>query len=360
MAGHCTVMLRAASLGILLTAVPTLAHARETSDEAIRLTLDAPPSCLVEADLVGHVAALGGHMRTPTERERARTFAVTVAREPDRDRFTARLVVHDLVGQTTERTVTTTRCAEAARSVALLVALALDTETEMPRDTDASATDEEPAAAPTLSFWPAPASDDSPTGGMRITRPRHGRRGSGGLVVTGMYGRSPVPGGGMHVSGVRAYGAMRVASGMRVGASLAVASETQREVIEGSTYYESSGWSARAGAIVGWGAPWSDVVVGFVGEAGIATGKQTGIASPAGIGVTSSACSATRCFDTDRSARSSVRSWSPFAAGSLVLQIPWKAAIRPVAGFTTTATFGSERVASVSVTGDVGFVWQAW
>jgi hypothetical protein len=363
MIGHCTGVLRwttAAILGVMLTALPLSARAGEP--EGIRLTLDAPPECLAERDLAAQVDALGAHWRLARSDERARAFEVTIA--PERDSYTARLIVRDLVGETTERTVMSPRCSDAAKSVALLVALALD-EAEIAHADPAR---EERLASPGQPFWPAPAEDDAPTGGVRVIRGRAGRQGSGGLVLTGIYGRS-LYGGSMDVAGARTYAAARVSGSTRIGASLAFASETERSVVAGNTLYESSGWTGRAGAIVGWGAPWNDTVIGFLGEGGVALGQQSGRASRdlasvgrecSTAGTSSIASIEGRCFDTGHSAPSSVRSLSPFAAMSLVLQIPWKAPVRPVAGFTTTAVFGGERVAVMSVTGDLGFVWQAW
>ena len=353
MIGHRTAVLRwttAALIALVLAAVPLSARAGEP--EGIRLTLDAPPECLVEHDLVAEVEALGVHPRVARDDERARTFAVTIA--PDRDHYTARLVVHDLVGERTERSVASPRCSDAAKSVALLIALALD---------ESAVTDADPVEPPAL--WPAPAADDAPTGGVRVIRAGPpGRKGSGGIAVTGLYGRSLPPDGGMHVAAVRTYAAARVSGNTRVGASLAYSSDTQREAIGNDTFYESSGWSGRAGAIIGWGAPWNDMVVGFVGEAGLAAGRQSGIASPSqavpGVVRSSEACLGNQCFDTGRSVRSSIFFVAPFASASLVLQIPWKAPIRPIAGLTTTWIFGSERVTTMSFTGDVGLVWQAW
>jgi len=319
--------------------------ARASEPEPIRLTVEAPPACLVADDLLAEVERLGAHARIAREDERARRFVVTVA--PDGERYSARLVVHDLVGRTTERSVTSPRCDESAKSVVLLMALALD-EGGTTRAAPSSGADS-PALSPAV--WPAPATDDTAATGMRVVR--RGRQGSGGLVVTGVAGRSPYPQGGMHVAGIRAYAAARVAGGTRVGASLAFLRETERDVYTDSAHYASDGWSGRAGAVIGWGAPWNDTVAGFLGEAGVAAGQQSGKATPGG---SSWWC----CYDTSRATDSSVRFVSPFVALSLVLQVPWKAAVRPVAGFTTTAVFGSERVATVSYTGELGVVWQAW
>jgi hypothetical protein len=347
MFNHLSRARRSALAALLVFAILALpARARAAEPEAIRLTLDAPPACLVERDLLAQVDALGARARIARDNERARTFEVTITRDAA-ERYTARFVVHDLVGQQTERTITSPRCADAARSVSLLVAIALD---------EADATPAAPQGAigspSSPAFWPAPANGDTPTAGMRIVRA--GRQGSGGLVVTGLYGRSAVPVEGMHVAGARAYAAARVSGGTRVGGSLTLTSDTQREVTDDNSDTRSNGWSGRVGAIIGWGAPWNDTVVGFLGEAGVAGGGRSGT-----VRSTRTAAGGWTYYD-DRGARTSTRFVSPFATASLVLQLPWKAPIRPVAGLSTTAVFGDSSVATLSFTGDLGFVWQAW
>jgi hypothetical protein len=144
--------------------------------------------------------------------------------------------VRDLTGEATERTVTSPRCADAAKSAALLVALSLD---------DAVVTREEapptPALTPaSLTFWPAPAADAVP-------RPS-GRQGSGGLVLAGIVGPQN--------RGVRAIAAGRISSGTRIGGSLTVATATDQRSTAGHVSLESRGWVSRVGGIIGWGAPW--------------------------------------------------------------------------------------------------------
>lgn len=360
MRGHGIIGRRRAAAAIALLvsmiALTIPSSARAGEPEGIHLTVDAPPRCVAKEALVAQIEALGAHSRIARRDEWVRAFAVMIA--PEGERYRARLVVRDRTGDSTERTVVGRDCNEAAKSAALLVALALD---------DAEAPPTEPADAPPPSsgtprspgplFWPAPASDDSPTGGVQILRlPRH-RRGSGGVVASASLGA----GNGVR-NGARVYGAARISESTRIGASVALSSLQGRENFADRTLYQTNGWLGRAGAIIGWGAPWNDAVVGFVGEVGLAVTRVHGTASPqmgASQWSSSSLCSS-ECFDTARRTSTSSVSVTPYVAPSLVLQIPWKASLRPVLGVTTLAVLGSGQAFTMAVMGDVGLVWQAW
>lgn len=329
---------RSAALALLIATFFALTRTANAG-ESIRLVVTAPPSCAVESDVVSEIETLGGRPRDAADDERARTFAVTIA--PSSDGYTAHLVITDLLGQTSERVVSHPACPGAAKSAALLIALALDE--------DVTTITPTPATPP---FWPAPA--DAP----RTDLPR---RGSGGVVVSGLMGGSPLPQLGMNVVGVRAYAAARVSRGMRLGAALAFTSETDRLFTDDHAQWRSNGWAGRAGAVIGWGAPWNDSVVGFVGEAGVAVGRQTGESARADRNVAIAPCTlAGLCFDEAHAVAKSIVFVSPYAATSLVLQVPWRAPVRPIAAFTSTLRAGGAEAVMADLSAELGVVWQAW
>src|SRR5262249_24933297 len=119
----------------------------------------------------------------------------------------------------------------------------------------------------------------------------------------------------------------------------------------------------RLGAIIGWGAPWNDVVPGFLAEAGVAAGElrgtgQDGMPCTAGAPMTViSASGEGRCYGAKNDA--TTRDMSPCLGWWLLLQVPWKFPVRPVAGFGTLWTMGSP-VGTLDLVFDGGVVWQAW
>ena len=68
-----------------------------------------------------------------------------------------------------------------------------------------------------------------------------------------------------------------------------------------------SGPSGRLGGVVGWGAPWNDIFIGFMAEAGVAAGTANG---------------------TSRKTISTTYA-SPYGGAWLMLQIPWRLPVRP-------------------------------
>lgn len=322
-----------AILAIVALSFPARAFAGE-SGEPVSLVVDAPPACLTEAKLVEEVTGLGAPLRVAGERARTRRFEVRVFSSGAH--FVARLTVRDLVGRETVRSVENETCTDAGRSASLLVSLALDEEQETPT----------PVRMVEQPFrWPQPATIDAPT----PAAPSRGRVGSGGVVVNAFYGRgNGRPGAELY--GAKAYAAWRFGA-TRIGGAIALQRDsdsfpgthhaTLRESDRPKTRHGTSG---RVGAVVGWGAPWSDSIVGFLGEVGAAAGEAATIdSSPFGI--------ATR---TERYA-------SPYAAASLILQVPWKHSVRPVVGLGAVWTpSGPESQLPVAFAGDAGLAWQAW
>jgi len=316
-----TVILAAAVL-----AIPEVAFAG-VKGEPIRLVVDAPSGCVTESELVAEVERLGMHVPIADEGERARRFDVTIA--CDGDHFVARLAVRDLVGRETVRSVTNDTCVDAGRAASLLVSLALD---EEPETTP-------PPRVATLYRWPQPVLEDAPIPPARPTARPKRRLGSGGLVVSGVYGwrngRS-----GTEVHGARAYAGWRLGV-TRFGAAIAVERDT--DALPG-TYPPANkrGTSGRVGAVVGWGAPWNDSVAGFVGEVGVAAGATE--FQQLGYGET---LTKNEFYG------------SPYAGGWLVLQLPWKHPVRPVVGLGTVWTPVGPDL-PLAVVGDLGVAWQAW
>jgi hypothetical protein len=307
-------------------AIPTTAFAGESREEAIRLVVDAPPECLTEDQLVVEVGRLGGHVRRADEGERARRFDVTIGAE--RDHFAARLTVRDLVGRETVRSVENATCADAGRSAMLLVSLALDEEPE----TEPPLREAEPFR------WPEPAISDAPAG---AAHPRQPPSGSGGVAISGMYGfRNGRPG--TEVYGARTYAAWRLGV-TRLGTTMAI--QRDEDSLPGTSQPASRrGMSGRAGGIIGWGAPWNDSIVGFIGEVGVAAGEMETRESWHGPTTT-----------TERFTR-------PYAGAWLIFQLPWKQAVRPVIGLGTVWTPMGHDYYDLPVifAGDLGIVWQAW
>lgn len=320
-------------LAIVMVVVPRSALAADGS-ERIRLVVDAPTGCFSEDELVAETERIGGRWQVADEGERARRFVVTITDEGDH--FTARLLVRDLVGRETVRSVESATCVDAGRSASLLVSLALDDEPEEP-----------PPRADTSFPWPAPTPADAV---------RKVRVGSGGIVVSGFLGlhggndpmaqpiqRSTSVGWSAGY-GARVYAAWRV-GWTRLGASGAVQ-------FDAGDSRKNPGVSGRVGGIVGWGAPWDDSVVGFVGDVGLAAGRaewQEEILEESPIdGMVGS---------TGRSVDRRKKYVSPYVGASLVFQVPWKYSVRPVFGLGLYYAMIGDVPA---VTCDAGVVWQAW
>lgn len=99
-----------------------------------------------------------------------------------------------------------------------------------------------------------------------------------------------------------------------------------------------SGPSGRLGGVVGWGAPWNDIFIGFMAEAGVAAGTANG---------------------TSRKTISTTYA-SPYGGAWLMLQIPWRLPVRPLAGLGALWTPNIPDSLPVSIMCELGAVWQAW
>jgi hypothetical protein len=322
--------------GVLL---PGIVHAADA--ESVRVTVDAPDDCLTADDLPTQLEVLGARMRPAAEGERARRFVVAI--EPSDGRFVARLVVEDLVGRRTMRTVERATCEEAARAVSLLVSLALD---EPPPE---SRRDPE---LPTRYQLPALTSGETVP---EPQRPR-GRVGSGALVATATWGFVNGPAG-PDVDGANGYAMWRAFGTTRMGVSLGVQRTagdlyvsnspnsfvwmTDGRVIEGDIR-ETNGLEGHVGWSIGWGAPFNDSVAGFLADVGVAGGRDAFARQHTEV-------------------RAVERRWlSPYIGWRLVLQVPWRAPIRPVAILGSAWRPLTADNSSLTLSGELGLAWQAW
>ncbi len=306
-------------LAFVMLAIPSRAWAA-AGGEAIRLVVDAPNGCLTEGELVDEVERLGTRLRVAEEGERARRFDVRIV--PEGDHVVARLTVRDLVGRETVRSVENATCAEAGRSASLLVSLAVDEESEK---IPPGPPEERPYR------WPQPVTRevDAPVA------PPATRIGSGGIAVSAFRGwGNGRPGATLY--GAKTYAAWRYGL-TRIGGTVAF----QRD---DDTVMNTRATSGRLGAVIGWGAPWSDAIVGFLGEAGATTGAAETIE-----------------LGSSRIRTVTTRYAAPYAAASLVLQLPWQYTVRPVVGLGAVWSPGgyASRL-DVAFAADMGVVWQAW
>lgn len=297
--------------------VPCVAFA---AAEPVRLVVDAPSNCLGEAELVADLSRLGATPTIADEGERARRFVVSID-----DHFETRLVVRDLVGRETTRSVKGASCGEARQAAALLVSIALDEEEGAPA-----------REAPSTFRWPEPVA--SPPREKPL--PPRAPVGAGGLVLSGLYGLSSgLPGGDDH--GARAIAAWRVGR-VRLGGVITFHHET-RGAWRGQEPPMTIGDNGRAGWIFGLGAPWNDNVAGFLFEGGVLVGRS--VQRTAGY----------------RTETTTERRWvSPSFGTTLFLQLPWKGALRPVAGLGTAVTPFAAPDRKITHWAELGIVWQAW
>jgi hypothetical protein len=305
-------------IAIQAAALAIAAPAFAAEPEPIRLGVDAPADCVDEASLARDIEALGSTFRRANDEERARSFAVEVKKET---RVTGRLVVRDLVGEETTRCIEAATCEQVSRALAVFVSLALD---ERPA----------PPEPPAQREWPLPAVvvDD------REPKPPPRPISNGAIVATGIYGGN---GRVASVGGVHALAASRVTQTTRLGIAATFTHE-DHDVGRGGDLVDAEGFVGRAGTLIGWGAPWNNRAWGFVAELGIMHGvldeTKAGIKSP------------TRWQFT-----------SPYVSSSIVVQIAWRYAVRPVWMFGGLfEPIHPSGKPEIILTGEVGLVWQAW
>lgn len=310
---------------VLLSASIVVGAARSDAAEPEPIRFEVEGDCIDEATLRQDIGELGGSFRDANLDDHARVFRIEATRGAVE--ASGRLVVRDLVFRESVRETSGPDCRKVEMALALFVATALD---ERP-----PAVSLEPAAVtPPPAPWPEPASDHD------AGRTPRARVGSGGLAASAF-----VAVGGMESKGVRVQGVARVVGTTRLGIAGAVThEETPVSRIRSVGMWKGS--SARLGGVVGWGAPWNDGVVGFAIEAGL-------------IGTEFEAASYS--FSTPTPVPPTRRQVAPYSAVQLVLQVPLKSPIRPIAslGFLGVPKL-TDAMAWGATTGEVGVVWQAW
>jgi hypothetical protein len=152
---------------------------------------------------------------------------------------------------------------------------------------------------------------------------------------------------------MRAYAAWRVGR-TRFGATLAVEQEDNVSLSSPRQYgsVRGSGPSGRLGGVVGWGAPWNDLVIGFLGEGGLALGEVSGSAR--------SRPPAALVRESEGTLSVTTSYVSAYAGAWMILQVPWRLPVRPVAGLGVVWVPNVPDPAPVLLMADLGFVWQAW
>jgi hypothetical protein len=191
-----------------------------------------------------------------------------------------------------------------------------------------------PVVDPSMRPRPWPRGRDVPPPPERA---REGPRGSGGVAVLAVRGtrngRGDLPITGAHVNAAWRFGHTRF------GASLAVQRDTGLLLTPKYAHeVHGSGPSTRLGGTIGWGAPWNDSFIGFVGEVGVAAGIASGTAR--------------RTITTTYA--------SPYGGAWLMLQVPWRLPVRPVAGLGMVWMPMIPDSLPVSILGELGFAWHAW
>ncbi len=351
----------AAALAVLVALTGLARVAAADEGERVELVTHAPSRCLTTEVLVRQIRALGGALRPAHDDEPARRIEITIAKETWG--YDVLLALRDRAGNLTERRVKASDCAASAKAASLLVVLALDETPPQPAPEVSDETKSTPAAPelpePGASLWPAPVADDGGTTGMTIRRVKVGRLGSGGLLLSGTYGLNTDL---QKDASARLVGVVRVVSTTRLGFGASVDREL-RDVNRDGLHYRTAGWAGRASGVIGWGAPWDDFPIGFLGEVGVAAGEQHGTAYERFEGEPS--WSSGRCYGEclydGRGHRTSATFVSPFFSWAMLFQIPFKhSPVRPVAGLSGSWTPLAPQRSVMTFGVTLGVAWQAW
>jgi hypothetical protein len=343
---------------LVVAAALCSAHASaDTGDELepIHLVVDAPATCTNEREFTRAIAALGGRLRAPLPNERARTVVVTIHAGDDADRAGPRsfgaLTLLGPNDEATSRSVSAPRCEEVAASLAFFASIALgarEQQEHAPKPAPPRIEPTSPESRPGLepSVWPGSRPEPEKTR-------RRGRMGSGGVAMGVVYGA----GADNDSTGAHASFAWRVGRSFRGGIAASLARD-ERTPFDAFDHFVGRGTSGRVGALFGWGAPWNDSVVGFAGEVGVAGGTEHGTLmslASSGAGVVSSN-GRTYALPGREIERTFM---SPYTTAAVVLQLPWRAPLRPMVAIGSAWTpLRSNDFQAITIEG--GFVWQAW
>jgi hypothetical protein len=334
---------RALAVTAVVLGLFTTPRAAAAGLEEIDLQLRADPKCVERAVFTKLVASYGGSFAdVPVAR---RTFDVSVDQG---ERIVGRLVIRDAEGVVDIRVVAAQTCDEVSRLLALLVAMALEGE---PKPAPQAQTAERPW------YYLLPKGEEEPDA-LPPTTKKPGRQGSGGLAVDAFYGARL----GMHDQaqqrGVHVYGAELAGRSIRLGIAGAFALE-ENQMWSGRFERRTEGPSLRLGGMLGWGAPWNDTVAGFRVELGAMAGMHRGT-------TVAKACTpdGQSCGPFPAGPREQATGWAhyvtPYVSWSLVLQIPLRMPVRPIAGVTGMLAGGPPGEVRFFSSVDVGLVWQAW
>ena len=310
---------------------------------------DLGAACTSRAELLRRLEALGVRVLPSSEGAEGVRVDVTMVPSTEQARGEARVTgevrVTDARGVVLTRTFGD-RCEPVTEALVLATAHALEQSAERPREPEpplpVSARPEVPLASP------SPPRDAAEA-------PAPARRDGGLVALASASGFPRWSAKGVHAFGTRAFGRTRLGLAGAWGREEVDTWDAQRQT--GSF----EGWGARAGAVAGWGAPWTDVPAGFLVEAGIAWGRARGQTLPApGPGAGSGqVCTNDGCFDFLPPPNAAARTYAtPYVAWSLVLAAPvatWP--VRPVAMLGAIA-MPTRDGAAFGATAEAGLVWR--
>ena len=322
--------------------------------EPVHLVVDAPEGCTSESELATAVKSLGGNIRAPRARERARTFVIVIRRDDAASptaAYAGTFAIRSLDNRETTRSLTAMHCEEVAASMAFFASVAIAEPSSTPETVTPSASDE---TSDLRGYeWPT-----APPPDRRVKPP--GRVGSGGIAVSGFAAGSQYG----TATGIHAYAAARVGQAMRVGLAASIANEERQRPHEesadnaGATHNENfigNGVATRVGALLGWHGPWNDSVAGFSGEVGVAAGAERGTKY---ISDRRRDRDGFPTYASDRIVEVRRSFASPYVLASVVLQVPFRGAVRPIVALGTIWT--PMRSGEFAVFAEAGLAWQAW
>jgi len=295
--------------------------AARAADEPVRLLYMAPPGCASEAELRERIAASGGELGAQLPEIPARAFVVTIDNGPP---FVGRLVVRDLFGRETQRTVSSASCDDVTRSLALFVTLALD-----------AARYEHLPPAPVLHARP-PREEPSPDVAPAARDPWE----DAGGIAASAFALGGSDGGGL--AGARVLTLSRPLGELRYGGALALsrANRVAPDPVDPTSLTGIDGNALQAGAVVALGGPWSDAGIGLAAELGmlLAQEKRRMVSGPL---VTAQSASAYVC-------------------AALRFHLTLTGPVRPFIGFDAmwVPTYYADSRVFLGV--EAGLAWRAW